>query len=233
MHTSARLLEISMKMLATAFCVLGAGMLFSTAAQGISTTAKRPQFKIEIRATVEKAQGPTFAVTNLTAKTVTACVFEQSYPSQSARKTTTVWDALVQGNTPIEPGQTVLRPLSPIIGSALPNKVEVIAGTWADGESFGPPKWAGNIFNNRAPHASENEDAAAILQRGLDQNWNRDQYQQAFSDKPDSGPVYIVRTALTATQQTGQTPQEFTHTIQFLLQSFKQQAAILRKSIPH
>jgi hypothetical protein len=226
-----------MKMLATAFCVLGGGMLFSTAAQGASTTPERPKFKIEIRATAEKGQGPSFAVTNLTAKTVTACVFEQSYPSQGARKTTIVWDPLVQGNipnnTPIEPGQTVLRPLIPVIGNALPNKVEVIAGIWADGESFGPPKWASNIFNNRALRASENEDAAAILQRGLDQNWNRNQYQQAFSDKPDSGPVYIVRTALTATQQTGQTPQEFTHTMQFLLQSFKQQADKLRKSIPH
>ena len=223
-----------MKMLATAFCVLGAGMLFSTAAaQRTSTAPERPKFKIEIRATGEKGQGPSFAVTNLTAKTVTACVFEQSYPPEGARKTTTVWDTLVQGQTPIEPGQTVLRPLSPIIGSALPNSVEVIAGVWADGESFGPPKWASNIFNNRALRAAENEDAAAILQRGLNQNWNRDQYQQAFSDKPDSGPVYIVRTALTATQQTGQTPQEFTQTMQFLLQSFKQQADKLRKSIPH
>jgi hypothetical protein len=226
MHTLARLLEISMKMLATVFCVVSGGMLFSTAAQGTSTTPERPKFKIEIRATGEKGQGPSFAVTNLTAKTVNACVFEQSYPSQGARKTTAVWDALVQGSIPIEPGQTVLRPLNPIIGNALPNKVEVIAGIWADGESFGPPKWASNIFNYRALRASEDEDAAAILQRGLDQNWNRNQYQQAFSDKPDSGPVYIVRTALTATQQT-------VHTMQFLLQSFKQQADKLRKSIPH
>jgi hypothetical protein len=226
-------MEISMKMLATVFCVLGAGMLFSTAAQRTANTPERPKFKIEIRATGEKGQGPSFAVTNLTAKTVTACVFEQSYPSQGARKATMVWDALVQGNIPIEPGQTVLRPLTPTPGNALPNKVEAIAGIWADGESFGPPKWASNIFNNRALRASENEDAAAILQRGLDQNWNRNQYQQAFSDKPDSGPVYIVRTALTATQQTGQTPQEFTHTMQFLLQSFKQQADKLRKAVPN
>jgi hypothetical protein len=233
MQTSARLGEISMKMLAMACCVLGGGMLFSTAAQRTSTSSERPKFKIEIRTTGEKGKGPSFAVTNLTAKTVTACVFEQSYPSQGARKTTTVWDALVQGDIPIEPGQTALRPLTPVIGNALANKVEVIAAIWADGESFGPPKWASNIFNNRALHASEDEDAAMILQRGLDQNWNRTQYQQAFSDKPDSGPVYIVRTALTATEQTGQTPQEFTHTMQFLLQSFKQQADKLRKSIPH
>jgi hypothetical protein len=35
-----------MKMLATAFCVLGGGMLFSTTAQGTSTTPERPKFKI-------------------------------------------------------------------------------------------------------------------------------------------------------------------------------------------
>ena len=220
-----------MKMLAMAFCVLGGGVLLSTV-QGTSTTPERPKFKIEIRATGEKGQEPSFAVTNLTAKTVTACVFEQSYPSQGARITTIVWDALVQGNSPVEPGQTVTRPLIPVIGIALPNKVEVITGIWADGESFGPPKWATNIFNDRALRASQYEDAAAILQKGLAQNWNRNQYQQAFIDKPDSGPVYIVRTALTAPQQTGQTPQEFTHTMQFLLQTFKQQSDKLRKSKP-
>jgi hypothetical protein len=211
-----------MKMVAVASCVLGGGMLFAKVAQGTSTAPEGPKFNIEIRATGEKGQGPSFAVTNLTAKTVTACVFEQSCPSQGARRTTIVWDALVQGIAPIQPGQTALRPLIPIIGNALPNKVEVIAGIWADGESFGPPKWASSIFNDRSLRASEDEDSAATLQRGLDQNWNRNQYQQVFSDKPDSGPVYIVRTALTATQQTGQTPQEFTHTMQFLLLSFKQ-----------
>jgi hypothetical protein len=221
------------RMFAVAFCVLCAGMLISAAVQGTSTTPEQPKFKIEIRAIAEKGQGPSFAVTNLTAKTVNACVFEQSYPSQTARKTTTVWDTLVQGNAPIEPGQTVLRPLTPMMGNALPDKVEVIAGVWVDGESFGPPKWASSIFNNRALIASQNEDAVTILQRGLGQNWNRDQYRQAFSDQPDTGPVYIVRTALTATQQTGQTPQEFSHTMQFLLQTFKQQADKLRKSIPH
>jgi hypothetical protein len=36
-----------MKMLATACCVLGGGMLFSRAAQGTSTTPKPSKFKIE------------------------------------------------------------------------------------------------------------------------------------------------------------------------------------------
>jgi hypothetical protein len=220
-------LEISMKMLATAFCVLGAGMFFSSPTQGPSTAPQRPKFKIEIRATGEK--GPGYAVTNLTAKTVTACVFELTYLSQGSRKSTRVWDTLVQGVPAIEPGRTVFHPLLIVGRSVLPGKVEVIAGIWADGESFGPPEWASNIFKTRALRASEYDDAAAILQQGLNQNWTPNQYQQAFRDKPDNGPVYTVRTALTATQQTTQTPQEFTHTMQFLLQTFRQQADKLRK----
>ena len=51
-----------------------------------------------------------------------------------------------------------------------------------------------NILKTRAMRASEYEDAAAILQQGLDQDWTRNQYLQAFSDKSDSGPVYTVRT---------------------------------------
>jgi hypothetical protein len=219
-----------MKMLATAFCVLVGGILSSSAAQAPSTTPEQPKFKSEIRATGEK--GPGFAVTNLTAETVTACVFELSYSSQGTRRSKIVWDALVQGDPPIEPGRTIFRPLILIVGSSAPNKVEVIAGVWADGESFGQPVWANNILKNRALRASEYEDAVAILQRGLDQNWTPNQYQRAFSNKPDSGPVYTVRTALTASQQTAQTPQAFTHTMQFLLQTFGQQADRLRKAKP-
>lgn len=221
-----------MKMLATALCVLGAGMFLSTAAQPLSAAPETPKFKIEIRATGEKRQGPGFTVTNLTAKTVTACVFELSYSSQTARKSKIFWDTLVQGVPSIEPGQTIVRPLTIIAGRPLPSKVEVIAGLWADGESFGQSELVNDFLKTRAVRASENEDAAAILQQGLSQNWTRSQYQQAFSDKPDTGPVYTVRTALRATQQTEQTPQEFTHTMQFLLKTFRQQADKLRKAKP-
>jgi hypothetical protein len=94
-----------------------------------------------------------------------------------------VWDALVQGNHPIEPGRTILRPFFPNGGSSLPDKVEVIAGIWADGESFGQPEWLSNILKTRAMRASEYDDATAILQKGLDQNWTPNHYQQAFSNE--------------------------------------------------
>jgi len=218
-----------MKTVAAASCALIVGMFFSPVIYGQPTT-ERPRFQTEIHATGEK--GPTYTVTNLSGKRVSACVLEISSSSQPARKSKTVWDALIQGQPPIEPGASISQYLPHVVGGPLPDKIEVIAGVWADGETFGQPLWVNNILKTRAMRAAEYEDAAAILQQGLDQNWSSDQYLQAFSGKPDSGPVYTVRTALAVNQQAAHTPQAFTHTMQFLLQTFRQQSDQLRKAKP-
>jgi hypothetical protein len=224
-----------MKVFAAAFCALYLGMLFSSSLHG-QTASELPRFQIEIRTTGEKK--PKYTVTNLSGRPVSACVLDisSSSPSsplsQRAWKSTTVWDAILQGLPPVEPGASLSQYLPHRVNGPLPDKVQVIAGVWADGGTFGQAVWVNNILKTRALRASEYEDAAAILQRGLDQNWTSNQYQQAFSDKPDSGPVYIVRTALTATVQTAQTPQEFTHTMKFLLQSFRERLDQIRTAKP-
>lgn len=224
------LMEVPMKTLVMAFCAVNVGMLFSSAVYGQAVT-KQPGFQIEIHATGEK--GPTYTVTNLSGKRVSACVLEiSSSSSQSVRKSTKIWDALLEGQPPIEPGASISQYLFHLVGRPLPDKVEVIAGVWGDGGTFGQPVWVNNILKVRVKRASEYEDAAAILQKGLDQNWTSDQYLQAFSDKPDSGPVYTVRTALAVNQQAAHTPQVFTHTMKFLLQTFREQSDQLRKTKP-
>ena len=160
-------------------------------------------------------------------------MFELSYSSQRRGSSKIVWDALIQDDLPIQPGGTILRSLSHIVGSPLPAKVEVIAGVWADGETFGQALWANNILKTRALRASEYEQAAAMLRQGLDQNWTNNQYVQAFSDKPDAGPVYTVRTALAVTnQQNPQNPQVLNHRMQILLDAFRQKSNQLRKGKP-
>jgi hypothetical protein len=219
-----------MSMLAMAFCALGVGILFSSDVQGQATNTERARFHVQIHATDEK--GPSFAVTNRTGKTATACVFDVSYPSPGRRNSKIAWDELIQGGPVLEPGATILRPFFLFAGSPIPDKVEIIAGVWADGGTFGEPELANNILKTRAMRASEYQQTAALLQQGLDQNWNREQYQKAFRDKPDSGPVYTVRTALSATQQTAPTPQEFNRVLQSLVQSFRQYADRVRKGKP-
>lgn len=229
-NADRRLLEVSMRMLAMAFCALGVGINFSSGVQGPATNTERARFHVEVHATGEK--GPSFTVTNRTGRSVTACVFQLSYPSPGRRNSNIAWDELIQGGPVIEPGATILRPFFLFAGSPIPDKVEIIAGVWADGGTFGEPESTNNILKNRAMRASEYEQTATLLQQGLDQNWAREQYQQAFRDKADSGSVYTVRTALSATQQTAPTQQEFNRVMQTLVQSFKQYAERLRKGKP-
>lgn len=129
-------MEIPMKALAMAFCVLSVGMLFSSAFYGQAAT-KQPGLQIEIHATGEK--GPTYTVTNLSGQQVSACVLEISSSSQSVRKSTKIWDALLEGQPPIEPGASISQYLFHVVGRPLPDKIAVIAGVWADGGTLANP----------------------------------------------------------------------------------------------
>ncbi|MGB0062985.1 MAG: hypothetical protein WBP85_00950 [Terracidiphilus sp.] len=154
-----------------------------------------------------------------------------SFSSQKTRNSRDVWDSILAGRPPLQPGASISQELC-LGRSPLPDKIEVTAVVWTDGETFGATSAVNSILNYRATRAAEYEDAAGILEQGLRQNWTRDQYQQAFRDKPDDGAVYTVRTALTATLQTAKTPEDFTHTMQFLLTSFQQLSKQLRKVKP-
>jgi hypothetical protein len=222
-------METPMKIFAAAFCALNFAMFFPSALhpQG---AAERPEFRVEIHPAADNR--PACTVTNLSGKTVWALVFEISSSTQPARKAKKVWDTLLESQPPIEPGASVSRPLWEFAFSPQPDQIKVIAAVWTDGETWGAPASVNLILNNRVRLAAGYEDAAGILQQGLNQNWTRDQYQKAFRDKPVNGAVYTVRTALTATLQTAQTPQEFTHTMQFLLTNFLQLSKQLRQVKP-
>ena len=216
-----------MKILA-AFCALNIAIL-SVSALHPQRESEPPEFRVEI---LRGEKGPTYTITNLSGRPVGALVMEVSSSSQPARKVKKVWDSILEGHRPIEPGAGLSRPVYELAFSPSPDRIKVIAAVWADGETFGAPASVNLILNNRALRASEYEDAAGILQRGLSQNWTRDQYEQAFRDKPDTGAVYSVRTALSATLKTAQTPQAFNQTMQFLLSSFQRLSKELRKVKP-
>lgn len=218
-----------MKIFVAAFCALNIAMCFPTVLYPQRAT-ERPEFRVEIQP--NGIRGPNCTVTNLSSKPVWALVLEISSSSQPARKAKKVWDTLLESVHPIEPGSSISRPVYEFAFSPTPDQIKVIAAVWIDGETFGAPASVNLVLNTRVARAAEYEDAAGILQQGLSQNWTRDQYEQAFRDKPDNGAVYTVRTALSATLQTAKTPQEFTHTMQFLLTTFQQLSKQLRKVKP-
>ena len=219
-----------MKIPVTALTVIIACRLVSSAVHGQSQTAEQPRFQIEIQAAGES--GPSYTVTNVTGKTVTACVFRFSSSSESKEISSTVWDAVVQDELPIEPGASISKPLGHVVGGPLPDKVEVVAGVWADGEIFGQPDWVKVILKNREMLASAYEQAATILQQGLDQNWTRDQFLEALNNKPNSGPTYAIRSTFVANQRFAERPQLLRNAMQMLLASFTRKSDQLRKAKP-
>jgi hypothetical protein len=222
-------METPMKISATAFCALNIAIFFPSTLYPQRAT-ERPEFRVDIHPAEKR--GPICTVTNLSGKPVWALVLEIFSSSQPARKSKKVWDTLLESGHPIEPGASTSRPVSEFAFSPPPDHIKVIAAVWTDGETYGAPASVNLILNHRAARAGEYEDAAGILQQGLNQNWTRDQYEQAFRDKPDTGAVYTVRTALSATLQTARTPQEFIQFMQSLLTNFQQLSKQLRKVKP-
>jgi len=190
---------MGLRRLSFGLLVIGFG-LAAVAAQ----VKQQPRFRIEIQAEAEG--GPKFTVTNLSDKTLTACHIEFSVSSEGRREGGMSWDPIVQaGNRqrpqPLEPGASVTLNLPHRVGGPLPDKIEVVAGIWEDGETFGAAVWVKQLLDSRAGFASAYEQAIAFLQRGLDENWTHEQYLAGLNSKPDSLPIYAIRSTLQANQR--------------------------------
>jgi hypothetical protein len=205
------------------------GLLAPPSIHARSQADAEPRFRVEILAAGDR--GPSFTLTNLTSKAVTAFVVEISSSSQSKAESKIVWDALLQNKSPIESGTSISENLIHAVGRPLPDKVEVVAGVWADGETFGEPSWVKIILENRAMRESEYDQAVALLKRGLEQNWDRDQYLQALNGKPNSLPTHEIRSTLMANSRTSEKPEQLRSVVQIMLESFAQKSDQLRKAM--
>ena len=133
--------EIVMRVYTIALKLAILGLLVSSATCGQSQTVEQAKFQIEIQAAADG--GPKFTVANLSGKTLTACTFQFSVSSESRAQSKMDWDPLAQGRGdpgrpgPLEPGASLTMDLPHKVGGPLPDRVEVIAGIWEDGETFG------------------------------------------------------------------------------------------------
>jgi hypothetical protein len=221
-----------MKIYAAALSILSATILLSLAVHGQPQTAERPKFQIEIQPPSSVA-GPSFTVTNLTGRTVTACALELSSSSSASKaQSVTVWDAVVLDQSPIVPGATISQYLVHAVGSPRPDHVEVIAGIWDDGETFGQAEWVSIILKGRTLLASQYEQAASLLQQGLDQNWTRDEFLKAVSDKPNSAPMYAIRSTLAASMKSSERPLLMWGAMKRMSERFTEKAEQLRQAKP-
>ena len=135
--------EIVIRLYTIALKLAIVGVLVSSATYGQSQTVEQAKFQVEIQAAADG--GPKFTLANLSGKTLTACTFQFSVSSESRAQSKMDWDPLVQGrgdpgrsrSGPLEPGASLTMNLPHKVGGPLPDRVEVIAGIWEDGETFG------------------------------------------------------------------------------------------------
>ena len=219
-----------MKLPDGALKVLAVAFLFISVVLGRSQTVEQPKFGIEIQTAGE--HGPSYTVTNLTGKTVTACVIELSSSSESKQKSKTVWDAVFLDKPPIVSGASISQYLSHVVGGPLPDKVRVIAGIWDDGKTFGQAEWVDIILKDRISMADKYEEAASLLQQGLDQNWSRDQFLEAIATKPKSGPLYGAQSTLQANRVFSEKPKIMWDSMKRMMETYKLKAERLRQAKP-
>ena len=212
-----------------AICIL-VGLLAASAGHGQSPVAISPNFHVEIQPVGDR--GPGLRVTNLSGKTVTACFIEISSSSDNRDRSKIDWDAIVQGMKSLEPGASISIPLPHAVGGPLPDKVEVVAGIWADGETFGSAELVRRILVNRGMRESDYDQAVTFLQQGLDANWTRDQYLAALKDMPNSGAFQMFKANLEKNEDLIDKPELLRRIVQRLMGAFEQDRDLLRQAKP-
>ena len=199
----------------------------------------QPKFKIAIHANAEG--GPHFTLTNLTQKTLTACVIEFSRSTEIKPESSIEWDPIIQTGPvghpefqqhPLAPNATMSMYMSHVVGVPLPDTVEIIAGIWDDGETFGDSIRVKRILEHRCSMVSAYEQAIALLQKGLDENWTRDQYLEALTGNPSSMPSITIRRNLQSKAQWADKPRLVQLAMKHLLVYFTQNLATLRQQKP-
>jgi hypothetical protein len=200
--------------------------------------ADGPKFRVEIQASGDAS--PQFSVTNLSGRTLTACTIEFSASTETRPQGKMNWDPLVQGGRgprgeaqgPLEPGQTVTLFMPHKVGGPLPDKVEVIAGIWADGETFGQTVWVKTLVDHRASMMAAYEQAIALLQEGIEHNWTREQFLAALDGKQDSMPINAIRQTFLTNQGLDKSLSHMKHLAQDLMAHFEQSLQLLRPQKP-
>jgi hypothetical protein len=197
-------------MLVTMLCLFGLGP--------VRSQSEIPQERLQLTL----LEGAKFSLKNLSDKSLTACVYQLSLSSETKPHLTVQWDSLVQNIRPIAPGESMVQSLGHVLGGPIPDKVEVLAGVWEDGETLGDPLWIKRVLSARQAQASAYGLAISLLQRGVEQDWTVEQYREELRDKPNSQPFDSLRSTLDANERiSAQRPATLRHTMQRMLDLFK------------
>lgn len=93
-------------------------------------------------------------------------------------------------------GESVSENLSDRLGGPIPDKVEVVAGIWGDGITFGRPDRLNLLLINRQMWEDEFDQVVSVLERGLKEDWTRVQYLDALTSLPKNAYAPAARSSL-------------------------------------
>jgi hypothetical protein len=219
-----------MKISARRSLVLAAVLLASVFVHAQQQPQEQPNFQIDIL--TPRDGGPGFTLTNRSAKTLAACTIEFSVSSENGKPMRDDWDALFLGVAPLKTGDGISMPLPHIEGHPYPDKVEVTAGIWESGESFGNQDWVKVIVSNRAWLRSQFNQATTLLQQGLDKDWTYDQFLDALKAMPDSGDFFGIRFNLEANPQLRDKPRLLVQFLHRLLDNLNRKYGPIQQANP-
>ena len=212
--------------------VLGTVLLAVVPSHGAGQSTEQLNFQIEIHTATDK--GPRFTITNHSQKTLTACYVEIFSSSENRVPLGMAWDAFSQGRSeqPLEPGASTSMPLSHVVGGPMPDKVQISAGVWADGDTFGRAELVQILLKGRVLRENEYIEAISLLQEGIGRSWSREQYLATLSEKKITGPLYSIRSTLEANKNLDP-KRSLRIVVQKLLEGFIRQREILGEAKPH
>jgi hypothetical protein len=214
-------------------CAIGIALFLVCALRSPSQAQFESKFGIDIPK--DERERPTFTLTNLSEKILTACTIQFSVSTEAVRPSEMNWDSLISSRGPhgepqgpLKPGESATMNLPHIVGRPLPDKLKIVAGIWADGETFGEEVWVKTLVDHRASLVSACEQAIVFLKEGIENNWTRQQYLAVLDGKPESLPFYSIRRTFQANRPLDQRPQLAKNIAQRLLDHFEQDLQRLR-----
>jgi hypothetical protein len=203
---------------------------------GTLNAQSHPTFTIEIGA--DSHGNPQFTVTNLNSKTLGACVFRLGFSRPAGARGEMVWDSLLgesqwpngEPHLPIRPNESETLNLSHVNGLPLPDKIDVLAGIWSDGETFGDKTVLNEIYGSRDSELAAYELGISVLREALDKDWTADQLLAALNDKPSNFVVSAIRAAFGSAIAPKESPGSVKLKMHLFIADFTQKADLLRSA---
>ena len=172
-----------------------------------------------------------YTVANAGSKAVAAYAVKVSFPQTNQERILT-WDSVLADDPALDPDAHMVGGIGHIESRPYPDRVEVVAGIWSDGETFGEEVYVKQLLDARQERASDLERVAKLAQRGLDENWAVEQYLNALDGMSKSFAVDFLRSFLKNNPRPAEHPEALRHLVTGVFDRFTGNYERIRRAKP-